>query len=110
MMPKLYACALVEFPSTHLNDKGEPDMENGKPDSRAGTVYQPGEEVPEDMPGVEELLEWGSVSHERYDPNDPEQVKALDTWRKNKLAPRIKEWHKDEERRIAEEARNAAAN
>jgi len=37
-------------------------------DPRSGKRYQQGDEVPEDLPGFDELVEGGAISAEEYDP------------------------------------------
>lgn len=38
-------------------------------------VYNRGDEVPDDLPGMDELREFGSIQDEPYDPaNEPKQV------------------------------------
>lgn len=55
-----YAHAVIEYPV-------DPD------DLSKGTVrHNLGDEVPEDVPGYDELVEFGSISDEEYDPsNEP---------------------------------------
>lgn len=87
----MYAHALIEFPATQVD---------GELDPRAGDLYHPGDEVPDDLPGLDELVEWGSVSDKPWTEDSEKERNAM-------LEPKLAAWQKDEERRIAEEARNA---
>lgn len=53
-----YAHALIEVP----RDADDP--------SKGSVKYQRGDYVPDDLPGVDELREAGSVQDEEYDPSD----------------------------------------
>jgi len=37
-------------------------------DPRDGTKYRPGDEVPADLPGFDELVEGGAINKKKYDP------------------------------------------
>lgn len=43
-------------------------------DPRDGTRYEAGDVVPDDLPGLDELADAGSVQDEKYDPDQEETL------------------------------------
>lgn len=56
-MPDLYAHAVIEDPES-------------------GRKFQRGDAVPDDLPGIEELREFGSVSDEEYVAPEPDEAQV----------------------------------